>query len=460
MNELSGSIPQEIGLLRLLYDLDLSFNNLNGSIPSSIGNLSGLSFLDLHYNRLSGFIPLEMNNITHLKELQLVENNFTGQLPQEICLGGVLENFTAFGNHFTGPIPKSLKNCTSLFRVRLERNQLTGDIAESFGVYPTLNYIDLSSNNFYGELSEKWGQCHNLTSLNISNNNISGAIPPQLGKAIQLRQLDLSANHLSGKIPKELVADISYNQLEGPLPNIKAFTPFEAFKNIKGTHNFSSKQCVGTGGYGTVYKAELPTGRVVAVKKLHSSQDGDMADLKAFKSEIHAFNTDKASQHRQALWLQFICRDLIFGVAKALSYMHHDCSPPIVHRDISSNNVLNFWLYCSSFGVVTLEVIMGRHPGELISSLLSSASSSFSSPSTVDHRLLNDVMDQRPSPPVNQVAEEVVAVVKLAFACLRVNPQSRPTMQQVGRALSTQWPPLSKPFSMITLGELLGHDHS
>ena len=75
-----------------------------------------------------------------------------------------------------------------------------------------------------------------------------------------------------------------------------------------------------------------------------------------------------------------------------------------------------------SFGVVTLEVIMGKHPGELISSLFSSASSSSSSPSTVDHRLLNDVMDQRSSPPVNQVAEEVVVVVKLAFACLRVNP--------------------------------------
>ena len=61
-----------------------------------------------------------------------------------------------------------------------------------------------------------------------------------------------------------------------------------------------------------------------------------------------------------------------------------------------------------SFGVVTLEVIMGRHPGELISCLLSSASSSSSSTSIVDHLLLNDMMDQRPSPPVNQVAEEVV----------------------------------------------------
>ena len=112
-----------------------------------------------------------------------------------------------------------------------------------------------------------------------------------------------------------------------------------------------------------------------------------------------------------------------------------------------------------SFGVVTLEVIMGRHPGELISSLLSSASSSSSSPSTIHHLPLNDVMDQRPSPPVNQLAEEVVVATKLAFECLHVNPQFRPTMQQVARALSTQCPPLSKSFSMIMLGELLGHGH-
>ena len=109
-----------------------------------------------------------------------------------------------------------------------------------------------------------------------------------------------------------------------------------------------------------------------------------------------------------------------------------------------------------SFGVVTLEVIMGRHPGELISCLSPSASSS-SSISTVDCVLLNDVMDQRPSPPVNQVVEEVALAVKLAFACLHVKPQSRPTMQQIARTLSTQWPPLSRPFSMIVLGELLGH---
>ena len=39
--------------------------------------------------------------------------------------------------------------------------------------------------------------------------------------------------------------------------------------------------------------------------------------------------------------LDWIARlNIIKGVAKALSYMHHDCSPPVIHRDISSNNVL------------------------------------------------------------------------------------------------------------------------
>ena len=90
--------------------------------------------------------------------------------------------------------------------------------------------------------------------------------------------------------------------------------------------------------------------------------------------------------------------------------------------------------------------------------LLSSESSSSSLLVTADHWLLNDVMDKRPSPPMDEVGElNVVVVVKIALACLCVNPKSRPTMQQIDRALSMQGPPLSKPFSMITLGELLGH---
>ncbi|CAL5348620.1 unnamed protein product [Camellia sinensis] len=88
-----------------------------------------------------------------------------------------------------------------------------------------------------------------------------------------------------------------------------------------------------------------------------------------------------------------------------------------------------------SFGVLTLEVIMGKHPGDLIYSL-SSLSSSSSSTSTAHGILLKDVLDQRLPAPENQVAEQVFVVAKLAFACLQANPLSRPTMRQVAMKLS------------------------
>ena len=107
-----------------------------------------------------------------------------------------------------------------------------------------------------------------------------------------------------------------------------------------------------------------------------------------------------------------------------------------------------------SFEVVTLEVIMGKHPGDLIS-LLSSSSSSSATTSTVHGILLKDVLDQRLECPRNQVARIVVSTAKLAFACLETNPHSRPTMQQISRELSIERSPLLEMFGEITLGQLL-----
>jgi serine/threonine protein kinase len=107
-----------------------------------------------------------------------------------------------------------------------------------------------------------------------------------------------------------------------------------------------------------------------------------------------------------------------------------------------------------SFGMVALEVIMGRHPGSFISSISSSSSSSI-----VSHQItVNEVLDQRLSPPRGRVTEEVLSVAKIAFACLNASQQSRPTMQQVSHKLitSTRRPPLTiEPLDVITLGQLL-----
>ena len=83
-----------------------------------------------------------------------------------------------------------------------------------------------------------------------------------------------------------------------------------------------------------------------------------------------------------------------------------------------------------SFGVVALEVMMGRHPGELITSLSSS------SLSNEEDLFLKDMLDQHLPPPTGQLAVKVVVTVKMALACTRANPQSRPTMRSVAQELS------------------------
>lgn len=98
-----------------------------------------------------------------------------------------------------------------------------------------------------------------------------------------------------------------------------------------------------------------------------------------------------------------------------------------------------------SFGVVAIELLVGRHPGELIFSLSSSND---------EEVLLKDVLDQRLPTPTTQDEREVTSAMMMALACICANPQSRPTMRQVSLELCASIPPLSEPFCTITLSKL------
>ena len=84
VNQLSGTIPGEIGNLTRLTELGLSGNQLSGIIPGEIGNLTRLTILALGDNQLSGTIPGEIGNLTRLTELYLTSNQLSGTIPVEI----------------------------------------------------------------------------------------------------------------------------------------------------------------------------------------------------------------------------------------------------------------------------------------------------------------------------------------------------------------------------------------
>ncbi|MBA0739366.1 hypothetical protein Gogos_012645 [Gossypium gossypioides] len=178
--------------------------------------------------------------------------------------------------------------------------------------------------------------------------------------------------------------------------------------------------------------------------------------------------------------------------------MHHDCSHPIVDRDISSNNVLlnlewdafiadfgtarlldpdssnrtvivGTYGYIApefayslvvtekcdvySFGVLALEILMGKHPGELLSILLSSSSSS------VQNIMLNEILDPQLSPPRSRkLVGDITFVAIIAFACLRTKPKARPTMKLVSQEFLHIKSPISMPLHEISLIELKNYE--
>ena len=123
----------------------------------------------------------------------------------------------------------------------------------------------------------------------------------------------------------------------------------------------------------------------------------------------------------------------------------------VIHKHIRASSA-----HIGRLAYVTRTQLMRKHPGDFMSSLMLSASTSSSS--AIGHNtVLKDVLDQRLPPPQNELADGVAHVAKLAFACLQTDPHFRPTMQQVSTELTTRWPPLPKLFCTIELEDELVH---
>ena len=107
-----------------VFYVDLRDNNLSGTIPPELGNLANLGGLGLSDNQLTGTIPPELGNLANLWGLYLFGNQLTGSIPPELGNLANLWEFHLDGNQLTGPIPTSLSNLTNLTYAKLGYNAL------------------------------------------------------------------------------------------------------------------------------------------------------------------------------------------------------------------------------------------------------------------------------------------------------------------------------------------------
>ena len=222
-NQLTGSIPPELGNLTKLGFLATVDNPLSGPIPAALGNLTALTQLFLG-DQLSGPIPVEFGNLINLRYLGIA-GQMTGTIPTE--LGNLTQLWAPnlSPGQLTGPIPTQFGNLTQLTNLYLANNQLSGSIPVELGNLASLQYLHLGYNQLTGTIPTQLGNLANLQLLELQYNQLSGTIPTQIGNLANLTTFYAYGNQLTGSIPAaigslgNLVAlELTNNQLSGPLP--------------------------------------------------------------------------------------------------------------------------------------------------------------------------------------------------------------------------------------------------
>ncbi|KAI7743221.1 hypothetical protein M8C21_007495 [Ambrosia artemisiifolia] len=505
-NNLSGELPLEMGMHSKLEAFEVSENRLTGKLPEDlcgggefpkgIWSLSNLSSLRISGNFLSGELPNRL--AWNLSRLEISDNKFSGRIPEGISTWKKLNVFKASNNLLSGEIPIGLTNLSQLSVLYLDGNSLSGELPSTIRSWSSLTTLNLARNKLSGPIPKAITDLPHLLDLDLSDNQFSGKIPPQLS-SLRLTTLNLSSNNLTGRIP------YAFDNLAGYLKKKQKLDlttwKLTSFHTLKFTEAnilccLTDNNLIGSGGSGKVYQIEIGRhGEYVAVKRIWNNRKIDHTLEKEFLSEeskllvyeymenqsldkwLHGkkMKTNRVLVHHMVLdWPKRL--QIAIGAAQGLCYMHHDCSPPIIHRDVKSSNILldsefkariaDFGLakiltkpkpgqanamsaiagsfgyippeyaYSTtitervdvySFGVVLLELVTGKEPhaGDSEMNLAEWTWKHFS-----EGKSMVDALD----PEIKQAncyMEEISLVFKLGLICTSTLPSSRPSMKEV-----------------------------
>ncbi|CAN7118422.1 unnamed protein product [Brassica rapa subsp. narinosa] len=443
-NFLFGSIPDSLGKCESLTRIRMGQNFLNGLIPNGLFGLPELSQVELQDNNLTGELPLPISGgvSVNLGQISLSNNQLSGPLPPAIGSFSGVQKLLLDGNKFSGAIPSEIGRLQQLSKLDFSHNLFSGGIPPEISRCKLLTYVDLSRNELSGEIPNEITSMRILNYLNVSRNHLVGSIPVTISSMQSLTSIDFSYNNLSGLVPStgqfgyfNHTSFLGNSDLCGPylgpcnqphhVRPLSATTKLllvlgllfcsmvfaiaaivkarslrnaaeskawrlTAFQRLDFTCDdvlvcLKEDNIIGKGGAGIVYKGVMPSGDLVAVKRLATMSHGSSHDH-GFNAEIQTLGRIR---HRHIVRLLGFCAnhetnllvyeympngslgEVLHGkkgghlhwdtrykvaleAAKGLCYLHHGCSPLIVHRDVKSNNILldsNFEAHVADFGL-------------------------------------------------------------------------------------------------------------
>ncbi|KAI5655959.1 hypothetical protein M9H77_24752 [Catharanthus roseus] len=534
-NYFTGELPTDMSS-NSIGSLFLSNNKITGEIPPAIGNLAELQALSLDMNRLSGEIPSEISYLKKLIYLDFSGNALTGEIPGSISNCFKLTLIDLSQNNLLGPIPRDISKLKVLNTLNLSRNELNGEIPGELGSM-ALTSLDLSYNDFTG-IRPTNGL------LNVIGDRAFAGNPNLCPPHIQI----CPSAHRSGKggsitfstskiiilviIVATLVLLFAVTLMRirrRKFEKSKAWklTAFQRldFKAEDVLDCLKDENIIGKGGAGVVYRGSMPNGIDIAIKRLVGCGTG--RNDHGFSAEIQTLGKIRhrhivrllgyvSNRDANLLLYEYMSNgslgEMLHGskgihlqwesryriaveAAKGLCYLHHDCSPSIIHRDVKSNNILldsdyeahvaDFGLakflqdagasecmssiagsygYIApeyaytlkidqksdvySFGVVLLELIAGRKPvGEFgegvdIVRWVKKTTSEISHPT--DAASVLAILDFRLT---GYPLTGVINLFKIAMMCVEEETSARPSMREVVHMLAN--PPQYTPPSLL-----------
>lgn len=356
----------------------IDFHNLgfSGSISPSFARLSSVTKLLLSNNNLTGTIPKELADMPALKEIDVSNNSLYGQIPT--FRGDVVVN-TA-GNPDIGHDKPSSSPSPSSGGNDKKKYSVGAIVGVVIGVVCLLGVGVLVFVMCRRKRNKRSGKVQTPNAIVVHPRH-SGD-----GNAVKISVAAAGGSHAGG------VGGTSGFSQSSSVQNVEAGNMVISIQVLREvTNNFSEKNILGKGGFGTVYKGELDDGTKIAVKRMQSDMGGDKG-LNEFKSEI-AVLTKVRHRHLVAL-LGYCLEDnekllvyeympqgtlsehlfdlkdngvkplewkrrlsIALDVARGVEYLHGLAQQIFIHRDLKPSNILlgdDMRAKVSDFGLVRL----------------------------------------------------------------------------------------------------------